>query len=238
MKKPIIMISLIAVMLIITACGGSSPKGQTQGDNPNQPGSSAGGNSNDTTKYLDTNYTNALPLATQLIVGTLKLKGTTDEVDAATAKELIPLWKAAKTLGSSDTTAPQEMEGLYRQIQRTMTPEQLAAIADMKLSRDNMMQISQDLGISLGGAGGMGGSVSAEQKATMEANRSSNNAPTGGGMMGGPGGGPGGGMMGGGPPGQNSSSSGTSVAGAPQVSQIDTNLVDALINYLESRIQQ
>jgi hypothetical protein len=240
MNKPIILISLITIMLMITACGGSAPQGQALAGNANQPDSSAGGKSSDSTQYLDNSYTNAIPVVSQLIIGTLKLKGTANEIDAATAKELIPLWKAAKSLGKSDTTSPLEMNGLYRQIQRTMTPEQLAAITEMKLSRDNMMQISQELGISFGGGAGMG-NMTAEQQSTMQASRSSSGggAAAGGGMMsGGPGGGMPGGMMGGGPPEQSSSSNGTTVASAPQVSQVDTKLVDALIKYLESRAQQ
>ncbi len=237
MKKPTIMICLMLTILVLTACGGSASQNQANVTESTANGSTS---SDDNTKYLDVSYSNALPLSMQLIIGTLKLKGTANEVDADTAKELIPLWKAVKSLGSSDTTSPAEIEALYKQIQRTMTAEQITAISDMKLTTDTMMQISQELGITMGGSGNRG-TLTPEQQSTMEANQASGGgAPADGGMMGGgPGGGiPGGGMPGGGAAGQGSSSSSTDEASAaPKVSQVDSNLVEAIIEYLETMIQ-
>lgn len=239
MKKTIIMICLITAMLVICACN-AVPQGQVSGNSApgssNQINASSNKPSKDNSKYLDVSYSNALPLPMQLSIGILKLQGTENEVDAETAKQLLTLWKAVKSLSSSDTASAIEIEALYKQIQRTMTKEQIEAISDMKLSTENLMQISQELGLALGGGLGMG-TMSEEKKATMEAAQAS-----GGGMMGGPGGMPGGGMPGGGmlggaPPGQNSSSSGNSQNRAFQSSQIDSTLVDAVIKYLESKIQ-
>lgn len=246
MKKIFIMLCLIVTMLVISACGGASATQDQANGNPpggaaSQTGSTTGEASKDNTKYLDVSYSNALSLPMQLIVGTLKLKGTENEVDAETAKQLLPLWKAVKALGNNDTTSPIEIEAVYKQIQRTMTEEQIAAIADMNLTSDNMMQISQELGLAMGGGAGMG-TMSAEQKSTIEAERASGGSgtPAGGGMMGGgPGGGemPGGGMMGGEVPVQATTSETTEESRAPKVSQVDSTLVEAVVEYLKSRMQ-
>lgn len=242
MKKPIIMICLIVTILLISACGGSTPQAQPNGNPPggstNQSGSTTGGVSKDNTTYLDISYSNAMSVSMQLLVGTLKLKGTENEVDAETAKELLPLWKAVKSLSSSDTTSSLEMDALYKQIQRTMSEEQIAAISDMKLTMSNMMELSQELGLSMGGRGM--GAISEEQKATAEASQTSGGgASAGGGMMGGgPGGGmPGGGMMGGSPPGESTSNGTIEARSASRVSEVDSSLVEAVIEYLHTKIQ-
>jgi hypothetical protein len=120
-----------------------------------------------------------------------------------------------------------------------MTKEQLAAISDMQLSRDNLMQISQELGLSIGGRGM--GAMSEEQKATAEAHKPvGGGAPMGGAMMGGggPGGGmPGGGMMGG-APGQNSTGDSEETSSrVSQPSELNSTMLEAIIKYLQSRTQ-
>lgn len=241
MKKTAIMICLITITLVICACN-AIPQGQASGysapASSNQSNVSNGNPSKDNTKYLDVSSANALPLPMQLSIGILKLQGTENEVDAETAKQLLTLWKAVKNLSNSDTASTIEIEALYKQIQRTMTKEQIEAISNMKLSSDNLMQISKELGLAVGNGFGMG-TISEERKATMEAAQASG----GGGMMGGgpgggmPGGGMPGGMPGGAPPGQNSSSSGNSQNRPSQSSQMDSMLVDAVIKYLKSKIQ-
>jgi len=240
MKKTIRTIYLIAAMISLCACS-ATPSAQANG-NPqagaaNLAKSTTNASSNENIQYLDDSYSNALSVPMQLIIGTLKLQGTDNEVDADTAKQLLTLWKAVKTLSNDDMTSSLEIEALYRQIQRTMTKEQISAISAMKLTRDNMMQILEELGLSTGGGTGMG-ALTQEQQATLEADSSSNGGFSGGMMGGGPGGGMPGGMPGaGGPPVSSSSSSSSSKSSTPQTLQVDSKMVEALIEYLETRIQ-
>jgi hypothetical protein len=99
-------------------------------------------------RYLSTAFTNASPVQLQLAVGTLKLQGTPDEIDAQTAAKLLPLWKAVYSLGNSDTTSKLEMQAIYKQIQETMTADQINTIAEMKITPEVTSQVVQELGLA------------------------------------------------------------------------------------------
>ena len=100
---------------------------------------------------LPTSYDNALSVDLQLAVGTLKLEGTANAVDPATAANLLPLWKAVNSLTGADTTSPIEINALYKQIKDAMTLEQVAAITAMKLTRADMVQVAQEKGLTIPG---------------------------------------------------------------------------------------
>ncbi len=85
-----------------------------------------------------------LPL-TSLLIGTLRLEGTDLAVDPEMATALLPLWQAARTVYTSDSSAVQEQEAIQEQIMEAMTPEQLAAIQAMDLSTENLGQAMQEL---------------------------------------------------------------------------------------------
>jgi hypothetical protein len=138
--------------------------------NVNSPGAGANGQAE-------------LPLPVRLAIGTLKLEGTDQAVTSEQAAELLPLWKATNSLSDADNMTPQELEGLYKQIQRAMTPEQMQAIQSMDLSGSNIREIAKELGLDLpqgASAGapadapaGAPGELSQEQQATLEASRQS-----------------------------------------------------------------
>jgi hypothetical protein len=208
MKKTFITI-LILFMLTLTACGASS---------------TSQANSN------DRNNSAPLPLAMQLVVGTFKLEGTDKAVTAEEAAKLIPLWQVYKDLSVSTSAAQEEIDGLASQIQETMTPEQVQAITDMKLTRREIFQTMQDLGIA-----------SANRPTTSGTPRA------GGGGGGFPGGGPGGPPVGGGGQGFNNGQnlSPAQIAtlqarrsqngGSGQFNRIPPALYDALIKLLQSK---
>ena len=100
---------------------------------------------------LSEDYEGALPVQTQLIVGTLNLEEGEWAVSAEQAAQLIPLWKAVRSLSSSDTAAEAEFTGLLDQILETMTTEQLEAIAAMQLTQEAIFSTVQQLGIQPGG---------------------------------------------------------------------------------------
>jgi len=230
MKKTLIPI-LILFALTLTACGASSaqaanPAGNTNGNGGG--GSNAGGGNG--------NFSGTptpLPLASELVIGTFKLEGTANAVTADEAAKLIPLWQVYKDLSASTSAAQAEIDALATQIQGTMTPEQVKAITDLKLTRQDEFKTMQDLGISFGN----------------RPNASGTPRPGGGGGGGGggfPGGGGGGGGVpgagGGGNNGQNLSPAQIATfqarraqGGGGQFNRIPVPLYDALIKLLQSK---
>ena len=79
-----------------------------------------------------------LPLAESLLVGTLKLQGTSNAITATQAATLVPLWQAYAQLTSSNTAAQAEVDAVVSQIQTTLTPAQVSAITAMKLTSQDM----------------------------------------------------------------------------------------------------
>jgi len=182
-----------------------------------------------------------LSVAMQLAFGTLMLDKTSFPIDSAQAAELLPLWKAARSLSSSDTTAEDEENGLLAQIQSTFTAEQLQAIQDLGLSSKNMPQIALELGLDFGGASSGARSAGAAA-GTPGAARTQVGDP---GMMGGEPPAGGGGMPGGGPPGMGSGFSGGSSSspsqsissGSGSFLGIPSPILEAIIAALKSKIQ-
>jgi hypothetical protein len=164
---------IISLMILLTACTGAAQSAATS----------------EAVGPLNTSYQNALPIPSQLAIGMLELKGTPNAVDKSEAAELLPLWKGLRVLGQSSTAAPQEIQALIKQIQSTMKPEQVQAIADLKLTEQNLTAY---LGQNGGAFGGQGSNPS--QQATRQAARQSGQ----GGIPGGPPGGFEGGIPGGG----------------------------------------
>ncbi|MCP4140273.1 MAG: hypothetical protein GY755_08295 [Chloroflexi bacterium] len=93
---------------------------------------------------LSTNYENALSIQLQLSIGTFNLEGTDLAVDAAQATDLIPLWQVLKNLTESGSAAEEEIAALILQIEEAMTSKQIASIATMNLTREDMGAIMQE----------------------------------------------------------------------------------------------
>lgn len=194
----------------------------------------AAGGTSDIAASLNSDYENALSVPMQLVMGTFMLEDTELTVDSDQAAQLLPLWKAARSLGSSDTAAAEEVGAVYNQIQETMTPEQIAAIAAMQIGREDMFGVVQELGLSFGGGGG---DFTPEMQATAQAARASGQGfPGGFGGRPGGGGGPGGGAGGAGlsPEGQETAIAergGTRGAG----SGVNPAFIEAVITLLEGK---
>ena len=227
MKKTLIT-TLILFTLTLTACGATS----AQAANPT---GNAGGSSNGTSTGSGNGNsfgTAPLPLASELVIGTFKLEGTANAVTAQEAAQLLPLWQVYKDLSASTSASQTEVDALATQIQGTMTPEQVKAITDMKLTRAEEFQTMQTLGISFGN----------------RPNASGTPRPSGGGGGNGFGGGgvPGVGAPGGGAPGGGQGSlSPQQIAtfqarraqsgGSGRSNRIPPALYDALIKLLQSK---
>jgi hypothetical protein len=83
----------------------------------------------------------ALPAASQLILGTFKLEGTDHAVTAEQAAQLLPLWQVYRELSTSDTAAQAEVEALVEQVQETMTSSQMKAINTMGLTQNDIATV-------------------------------------------------------------------------------------------------
>jgi hypothetical protein len=105
---------------------------------------------------LRDDYDDALSIQGQLAAGTLLLEDTDLAVDEAMAAELLPLWRAVQSLINSDTAAVMEIEAVYNQIQDTMTPDQITAIAEMELTEESLTTLMEEGEIDFG-RGGIGG---------------------------------------------------------------------------------
>ena len=130
MKKIILSCIMLFSVLTLVACGGASKTTTTV--------------SNGTPSA---NTARELSLSTQLLIGTLKLEGTDLAVNAQQASELLPLWQAYNELMTSQTAAQAEIDAVVAQIQATMTPHQVQAITDMKLTQQDEFSLMQELGL-------------------------------------------------------------------------------------------
>jgi hypothetical protein len=193
------------------------------------------------------NTTRELPQAMKLALGTFKLDKTNNPVDAAEAAQLLFLWKGMRNLSQDTSVANAEIQGLVKQIQDTMKPEQIAAINGMNLTFQDIASLAKETGLDLGSFGGQSGNLSPEARATFQAVRQSGG---GGGFGSGiPGAGGGGNRQGGGIPGaggggppvsstNNSNSSQTrGTGGAFQKLGISPTLIDAIIQFLQAKLK-
>ena len=160
--------ALALVAIVLTGCGGKAAGSadQASGGVPAptvQPYTSA---------VLVTTYENAMPASSQLALGTFRLEGTKDAVTAGQAKALLPLWQALQS-GALKNDA--ETNAVLKQIEGTMTPQQLVAVAAMKLTREDLRSWMQEQGLSLGpppgatGAPGGFGNMTEGQRASFRA---------------------------------------------------------------------
>lgn len=109
-----------------------------------------------------------LPLESKLAIGILKLEGSDLAITREQAANLLPLWKAVKTLTGSDTTTQDEINALYQQIEETLTPEQLHEIQTMTWTSQELQTLMQNLGIDTSNFAGPQGanSLTQEERAT------------------------------------------------------------------------
>jgi hypothetical protein len=98
-------------------------------------------------EVLDTDYEGALDVGNQLALGTLKLEETKYAVTSEQAKTLLPLWQALQ----GGVTAEDEIGAVLRGIERMMTEEQLAAVADLQLTQDDVRAWMEEQGFGPGG---------------------------------------------------------------------------------------
>ncbi|MBC7249211.1 MAG: hypothetical protein H5T62_02925 [Anaerolineae bacterium] len=137
-------VGLVLVLIAAVLAGCSSGQASPTSEIKSAPYTSA---------YLDTSYPNALEASSQLALGTLQLEGTENAVTPEQAKTLLPLWKALQ----GGVTAQAEINAVLKQIEGTMTQEQLQAIAAMQLTQEDLRAWMEEQGMQMpGGLGGEG----------------------------------------------------------------------------------
>ena len=155
MKNLLIVTIASFSILALVGCGSSTaqnsklPGGAEAG--AVQPAASAADSQPAGSATLGEDYKDALPIVAQLTLGSLKLdtgdssigSGQDLSIDAVEAGKLLPLWQAYQSLGNSDNTAEAELSALVSQIQDTMRPEQVQAIAAMQLTADDIGEVLQ-----------------------------------------------------------------------------------------------
>ena len=176
--KIVVIISLLLGAALIAGCGIIPGLGSNSNTPPSTP-----------VGPINSNYSNAISPAQQLILGTMNLQGNL-EVTSDESTQLLPYWEAYQTLIASNTASPLELQASLVGVEQAMTPDQVQAIANMKLTRQDMGTILQQQGATFGGGGGSG---------TPRAGGGGGGfGGGGGGIPGVTGGGPGGGGFGGG----------------------------------------
>jgi len=187
-----IMLAAIILALVLGACG--SGVGALPGSEADDASSGMSTTSNNSVSGTEAregvveDFRDAMPISAQLGFGTLMLEESEHAVTPEQASQLLPLWKAARSLSESETVAQAELEAVFNQVEDTMTPEQIGAINAMQLTGEGMAQLMKDLGIEVG-FGGAFGNLTHEMQATAQAMRESGEGFPGGGF---PGGNPGG----------------------------------------------
>jgi hypothetical protein len=165
---------LVAVVMVagLAACGGEE-------EVLAEEDISADAGAGYVSEALDTDYEGALPVSSQLALGTMELEGTGDAVTSEQASTLLPLWQALQ----GSVTAEAEVNAVLTQIERAMTDEQLVAIAAMQLTQEDMAAWAEENGMNIpfSGEGGMGfgQGMSDEERAAILATVEAGGVPEG-----------------------------------------------------------
>ena len=139
MKKSAVVLVSLMMIFALAACGGTAEE--------SEPVEEMG---------LNEAYSDALPISSQLALGSLQLETTELAIDEEQAANLLPLWQAFQSLSASDTAAEAELEAVLDQIEKSMSDEQIKAIAAMELTAEDISTLTEELGLRMG-RGGFGG---------------------------------------------------------------------------------
>lgn len=171
MKQKLILIALsLMLILSLSACNSAetaaaeAPEAEAAVEEVSEDAADAEANA-DTDGAKGARLAGETPVSTQLLLGTFALEETDLAVDAAQASELLPLWKAVKSLSNSDTASSVELDALYNQIQDLMTAEQLDQITSAEIGPEGIQTLMEELGLDM--AMGRGNADDSEDGANM-----------------------------------------------------------------------
>ncbi|MCC6905615.1 MAG: hypothetical protein IT326_07200 [Anaerolineae bacterium] len=138
---------------------------------------------------LTEDYTGAISIRNQLALGTLRLEETPQAVSKEQAVNLVMMWNLLRALQADSTAAQQELEAAQAGLIANMEPAQIAAIAAMHLTTDDLNAFYTEKGLTLSTpepgvtpqGGGVGGMSPAERE-SRRATAAALGTPTGGGQ--------------------------------------------------------
>ena len=176
------------------------------------------------TVTLNTDYTDAAPVYTQLIVGLLKLKDTAQAVTAGQASTLVNLLSSLANTTPENSLTEDSINEMINQAVAVLSADQIQAISAMQITDESARTVLQDMGLEMGGnnadgqpgEGGPGGGPVGE----------GGEPPAGDPGQGGPGGG--------GAPGENAGEAPSGDQEMDRGIMIQPQLIQALIEYLQS----
>ena len=161
MKRIYILLVVLVIVSMLTACGSKDQKAEPA-------------NTNDPAK-INYEYDGALSSRLLLALGTLKLAETSVPITSDQAPQMLMLWQALESLTQSGTSAEAEVNAILTQIDQEFTTDQAVAINAMSLTQEDLQTWAQTNGITLGsgastGLGmGQGSGLSPEARATKRA---------------------------------------------------------------------
>jgi hypothetical protein len=146
------------LVLALSGCSGVGAPAASTGGTPaaaaaGSAATAAGASADYTSAALSAGYENALPASTQLALGILRLEGTPQAVTSAQAKTLLPLWQAFQGSALQNQT---ERNAVLKQIEGSLTAEQVKAIAALRLTNDDMRKWMEEHGQQFGAPGAPG----------------------------------------------------------------------------------
>jgi hypothetical protein len=83
----------------------------------------------------------------KLAIGILKLEDTNLSVSSTQARDLLFLWKGIKVFNSDENITPREIAAVYDQMQGVLTPQQVQAIKDMNITREDINSLMKKYGV-------------------------------------------------------------------------------------------
>ena len=152
----LMVVFVLALTTVMSGCGGDSapttaePASTPQARDVELVETPAAGDSEETlADILGDDYEDALSARNQLALGSLRLEGSGNAATPEQAQELTLYWQALKALSADSTAATEETTAVQDQIVQVMTPEQLEAIAAMRLTNSDLNEFYVEQGVEL-----------------------------------------------------------------------------------------
>lgn len=94
-----------------------------------------------TSQTLTASYPGALSASSQLMLGILRLEGSDNAITSEQAKALLPV---LQSLQGQSLKAEAERSAVWASVEAQLTPAQIKAIADMRLTQDDLQTWMRD----------------------------------------------------------------------------------------------